>query len=193
MNKERTHINPSTNTFVYRKCLIYRALRPWLQNLYRCILHSRAQLLHILHIKNVICLCQSILHPDIEMEIRYCMPVGICYILLLFFNRHRFFRIYFEWIFYRTLAEKLAARTKFEVKRHFTIRAHRRYTANEIRIFPVSIFAKLLCIRSKSQRRRLSAIKHVRGAIGKKYFIVVPAWWTIIKSIARSNKVAIQT
>lgn len=43
----------------------------------------------------------------------------------LFYIGQRFFRIYFEWIFYCVLAEKLAARTKFEVKRHFTIRAGR--------------------------------------------------------------------
>lgn len=58
-------------------------------------------------------------NPDIEIG----TLVSICYMLLLFYNGQRFFRIYFEWIFYRTLAEKLATLTKFEVKRHFTIRA----------------------------------------------------------------------
>lgn len=74
--------------------------------------------------------------------------------------------ICFEWIFLpRTLAPKNSRHGR-NLTLNVTLRSARdapRWTTNKIRIFLVSIFAKLLCIRSKSQRRSLSTIKHVRG------------------------------
>jgi len=92
------------------------------ENLRQYIVH----LLHISYIKNVTRLCQSILQSrcrSIEMgalRARWYLSYTACVFIL---HRPEIFRIYFEWIFYRALAEKLAAQTKFEVKRHFTIRA----------------------------------------------------------------------
>jgi len=56
------------------------------------------------------------------LRARWYLSYTACVFIL---HRPEIFRIYFEWIFYRALAEKLAAQTKFEVKRHFTIRAGR--------------------------------------------------------------------
>lgn len=84
--------------------------------------------------------------------------------------------------------EKLAARMKFEVKRHFTIRTGRIADTCRIKFifFPYQYLQNFSVSDQKSQRRSLSTIKHVLGATGKKYFIIVLTWWTIIKSMAQS-------
>lgn len=100
--------------------------------------------------------------------------VFVIYRARFYFTSARDFSVFIlSGFFYHALAEKLAARTKFEVKRHFTIRAGSIAGTRRIKFvfFPISIFAKLLYIRSKSWRRSLSTIKHVQvGATDKKFF-----------------------
>lgn len=120
MNKIEAYKFPA---IVYHKCLIYRVLCHWLRDrkIYIDISHI-SYIFYILKTSHTR-LCQSILQS------RYrngsCAPVSICHTARTFILHQPEIFPYLFWVDFlsRALAEKFAERTKFEVKRHFTIRA----------------------------------------------------------------------
>jgi len=65
-------------------------------------------------------------NPDIEMEIRIArQSVFVVYRSHFYFTTAGDFFVFILSGFFIVLAEKFSARTKFEVKRHFTIQAGR--------------------------------------------------------------------
>lgn len=110
---------------VYYKCLIYRVLCHWSRSeiLRRYIVH----LLHISYIKNVTRLCQSILQSRCRNRNGSSArsSVFVIYCARFYFTSARDFSYLFWVDFLSCVRRKLAAQTKFEVKRHFTIRAGR--------------------------------------------------------------------
>jgi len=120
MNKIEAHKSP---VVIYHKCLIYRVLCHWLRD--QKIYVDISYISYIFHIlKTSHGFVNQYYNLDIEVEMGAARPsIFVTYCALLFhIGDQRFFRIYFEWIFYHALAKKLVAQTKFEVKRHFTIR-----------------------------------------------------------------------
>lgn len=113
--------------------------------------------------------------------------------MLLFYIGRRFFRICFEWIFYRVLTEKLAARTKFEVKCHFTIRAGRIVGTRRIKFafFPCQYLQNFSV--SDQNPGVAATIKHIAEQQQKIFHRRSSVMdYNQIDGSVRNNKVAIQ-